>query len=250
MSDPRSTVKRVHKTPIIKGFLKTSFLDWRGRICPVIFLGGCNFRCPYCHNKELVLWPHELPTISFSQVQSCINSYGDWLDGIVISGGEPCLNPELFNLCESLRKMGLQIKLDTNGSLPKVLAQLIHDGLVDYVAMDFKAPLNEFSYRRCTGAWTEVEKIGQSLDLLKNTGVDYEFRVTVCPGLLDINDIRAMGERIKGAKRFVLQNFVPHNTLEPSFADIAPYPKERLEQFQEAISFYVQETLIISQFLD
>lgn len=246
MSNLSAHVKRVHETPAIKAFLQTSFLDWRGRICPVIFLGNCNFRCPYCHNKDLVLCPDMLPTTPLSEVLDRISSYEDWLDGIVISGGEPCLNPGLPDFIKKLRKTGLQIKIDTNGSRPKLLSQLIHEGIVDYVAMDFKAPLNEFSYRRCTGIWTDVETIGQSLDILLKGSVDYEFRVTICPGLLDVEDIKSMAERVQNAKRFVLQNFVAQNTLDPSFAEMTPYSREKLEKMKEAASAYVQECIVIS----
>ena len=241
-----TSAKRTKKIPAIKAFIQTSFLDWRSQICSVVFLGGCNFRCPYCHNRDLVLCPQKLSDIPLQDIRDCISSYKDWLDGVVISGGEPCLNPELPDLIYEFRNLGLKIKLDTNGSRPELLKQVINDGLVDYVAMDFKAPLNEFSYRRCTGVWTDVRAIGKSLDILLTEDVDYEFRVTVCPDLLDLKDIEYMGERIEGAKRFVLQNFVPQNTLETSMNEIVPYTSEKLEKMKEIISHNVKECLIIS----
>lgn len=187
-----------------------------------------------------------LSTTPLSDVLDCISSHEGWLDGIVISGGEPCLNPGLPDFIKGFRKAGLQTKIDTNGSNPKLLARLIHEGIVDYVAMDFKAPLNEFIYRRCTGVWTDIGAIGQSLDLLLKGAVDYEFRVTVCPGLLDVEDIVSMAKRIKDAKRFVLQNFVAQNTLDPSYSKIAPYPMEKLEEMKNAASVYVKDCMVIS----
>lgn len=245
MSNLKLSVKESQKKTIIKGFIKTSLLDWRGRISCVIFFGGCNFRCPYCHNKELVFSADELPTIPFYDIKEYIVSYNDWLDGVVISGGEPCLNEDLPFFCERIKKLGMQIKLDTNGSRPQILSQLIREGLIDYVAMDFKAPLNEFGYRRCTGVWPDIKSIGQSIELLLKEEIDYEFRVTVCNGLLNKDDIRSMGEIVKGAKRFVLQNFVPQNTLVPSFAHVLPFAHEKLEEMKDILHAYVQEILII-----
>ncbi len=244
----KEPVKKIQKKLAIKSFLKTSLLDWRGHICCVVFLGGCNFRCPYCHNKDIVLWPERLSDIPLSEILDYISTYQEWIDGVVISGGEPCINSELPMLCELLRKTGTKIKLDTNGSKPKLLDLLIHEGLLDYIAMDFKSPLNETSYRRCTGIWTDIESIKQTIDLLLKGSVDYELRVTVCPYLLNIEDIKNMGERIQGAKRLVLQNYLPQNTLESSFADIVPYPIEKLQEMKEVMSSYVQECLIISPY--
>ena len=212
----------------------------------VIFLGTCNFRCPYCHNKDLVLWPNQLDSISLGDIRHYVSSYSDWLDGIVISGGEPCLHSGLPNLIEEFRRMGMKIKLDTNGTRPALLKQLIRNGLLDYVAMDFKAPLNEFSYRRCSGVWTDIRAIGQSIDLLLKGQIDYEFRVTICPGLLSIEDIESMCERIQGAKRFVLQGFVPQNTLDPAMIERMPYTTEKMEAMQKMASSYVEECLIKS----
>jgi pyruvate formate lyase activating enzyme len=244
--NPHNPVKSTKKIPAIKAFIQTSFLDWRSQICSVVFLGRCNFRCPYCHNRDLVLWPQKLSNLRIQDIRDCISSYEGWLDGVVISGGEPCLNPDLPHLIDEFRNLGLKIKLDTNGSRPELLKQIIRDGLIDYVAMDFKAPLNEFSYRRCTGVWTDVKAIGKSLDLLLKGNVDYEFRVTICPGLLDLEDIKYMGERIEGAKRFVLQNFVPQNTLDASMSELVPYNMEKLEKMKQVISHNVEECLIIS----
>lgn len=195
-----------------------------------------------------MLWPQKLPDLPLQDIRDFLSSHGDWLDGIVISGGEPCLDQDLPNLINEFRNLGLKIKLDTNGSQPEHLKRIIKDGLVDYVAMDFKAPLNEFSYRRCTGVWTDVKAIGQSLDLLLEGNVDYEFRVTVCPGLLDVEDIKHMGESIDGAERFVLQNFVPQNTLDISMSELAPFTMEKLEKMKQVISHNVKECLIISSY--
>ena len=193
-----------------------------------------------------MLWPNQLDSISFTKIRNHISAYSDWLDGVVISGGEPCIHSGLPNLIEEFRRTGFKIKLDTNGSRPAVLKQLIRNGLVDYIAMDFKAPLNEFSYRRCSGVWSDIRAIGQSIDLLLEGQIDYEFRVTICPGLLEIEDIQAMSERIQGAKRFILQSFVPQNTLDPDMMERMPYPKEKMESMKQIASLHVKESIFIS----
>ncbi|MGA1844380.1 MAG: anaerobic ribonucleoside-triphosphate reductase activating protein [bacterium] len=245
ISNPGTTANRGGELPAIKAVIQASFLDWRGMISSVVFLGACNFRCPYCHNSDLVLCPERLVTFPLDEVRDYLNTYENWLDGVVISGGEPCINSGLPALIAELRALGLKIKLDTNGSRPEVLEQLIQDGMLDYVAMDFKAPLNEFSYRRCTGVWTDVTAIGRSIDLLRAGAIDYEFRVTICPGLLDTNDLLSMGERIQGARRFTLQGFAPHNTLDSSFAGRVPYSNEKLDQMRHAVAPYVEECLLV-----
>ena len=129
-SNLHNPVKKANKIPAIKAFIQTSFLDWRSQICSVVFLGRCNFRCPYCHNKDIVLWPQKLPDLPLQDIRDFISSHGEWLDGIVISGGEPCLDQDLPNLINEFRNLGLKIKLDTNGSQPELLNQLNIKGLI------------------------------------------------------------------------------------------------------------------------
>jgi len=245
MSNLGTTANKEGEFPAIKAVIQASFIDWRGMISSVIFLGACNFRCPYCHNSDLVLWPERLVTFPLDEVRDYLSTYESWMDGVVISGGEPCINPGLPALIVELRSLGLKIKLDTNGSRPDVLERLIQDGMLDYVAMDFKAPLNEFSYRRCAGVWTDVTAIGRSIDLLRAGAVDYEFRVTICPGLLDTKDLISMGERIRSARRFVLQGFVPQNTLDSSLAERVPYSMEKLDEMRHAVAPFVEECILI-----
>ncbi|MGA1824685.1 MAG: anaerobic ribonucleoside-triphosphate reductase activating protein [bacterium] len=231
----------------IKAIINTSFLDWHGYICTVLFLGGCNFRCPYCHNKDLVMWPQKIKNIPFDEVQRIIMKNPGWIDGVVITGGEPTLDAQLIPLITKIREMDLLVKLDTNGSNPDILEGIIKKKLVTYIAMDLKAPLEHNAYSRCIGITPPpLSKIKQSVQLLLQNNVDYEFRVTICPTLLDKQDILSMARTIKGARRFTLQNFRAHNTLDPAFENLTSYSKTELENFKRLIMPYVQECSVIS----
>ncbi|MEJ2241531.1 MAG: anaerobic ribonucleoside-triphosphate reductase activating protein [Candidatus Bathyarchaeota archaeon] len=169
----------------IKGFIEASFVDWNGKICSVLFLSGCNFRCPFCHNVNLVLEPEKLDAIPLEYLKEKLKEQKEWIDGICITGGEPTINKDLVKLCSTLKNMGFLIKLDTNGTNPVILKELIDKKLVNYVAMDIKAPLNEKNYSEATGVKIEknLNKINQSIELLKKSNIDYEFRTTVVPTL-------------------------------------------------------------------
>ncbi|MBU2547522.1 MAG: anaerobic ribonucleoside-triphosphate reductase activating protein, partial [Proteobacteria bacterium] len=132
----------------IKGFLETSFIDWPGQVASVLFLAGCNFRCPFCHNHGLVLRPDDYPGLSWNSIRDRLARFPGWIDGVVITGGEPTLSPGLADLAREIKDMGFQVKLDTNGGRPEVLAGLIEADLLDHVAMDVKGPLDDVSYAR------------------------------------------------------------------------------------------------------
>ena len=135
----------------IKGFLETSFVDWTGKICSVVFAPGCNFRCPFCHNHELVLQPHRFETVPEEYVLDRLSTFRGWIDGVCITGGEPTLQPDLKDFIRRLKKTGFEVKLDSNGTRPEVLTELAEEGLLDYVAMDVKGPLNHIDYSRASG---------------------------------------------------------------------------------------------------
>ena len=220
----------------IKGFLETSFVDWPGKIASVIFLPHCNFRCPYCHNHGLVLHPDQLPTIPFQQILQKIKKHKGWIDGVCITGGEPTLFPKLVQLIECLRKEHVLIKLDTNGSLPEVLRRLIQDHLIDHVAMDVKAPLNSTSYSSCCGISVNLEKIKESIDLLQENLLPYEFRVTLVPTLLAREGILTLANELKGSEKLTLQNFNPDNPLDPDLKNVKPYTEQEIKEMQEEVN--------------
>ena len=218
--------------PGIKGVLETSFIDWPGRTCAMLFLGGCNFRCPFCHNHPLVLQATELKTLDEDITLIKLTSLKNWLGGICISGGEPTLDPELPNLLRRLKKDGWPAKLDTNGSRPEILEQLLAEDLLDMVSMDVKAPLIQEKYNQCAGTSVDLEKIKKSIMLLKQSAVDHEFRMTVLPRFHSAADVADWATRLEGSK-LKLQNFSPRSTMDPAFARDKSFPTNIFEELQK-----------------
>ena len=220
----------------VKGFLDASFVDWEGKISAVIFLPNCNFRCPFCHNSNLVVNPEELETIPLEQIENQLEMQRDWIDGVCITGGEPTLHAELPELCSRLRKMGFQVKLDTNGTNPAMLRELLKRGLIDYVAMDIKAPLTAEKYSKACGVTTEklLEKVKASIDALLHSSLDYEFRTTVVPTIHDVADIEQICRSLVGCKKYVLQKFdvsLGKETLNPEFKKLKPFIEDEMQKF-------------------
>lgn len=222
----------------IKGFMKTSMLDYPGKLSACIFLARCNFRCSYCHNVELVMDDPRLTPFENEKVFEYLRKKKKWIDGVVISGGEPTLHAGLQELCIQIKEIGYSIKLDTNGTNPKVLKELIDKKFVDYVAIDIKS--SKEKYDKVTAVKVDVNKISESIKILLNSNIDYEFRTTVLPGLVDEDDIPKIGEWIKGAKRYYIQQFVPIKTLNESFMEKEPYPHGVLHRMRDVASEYVE----------
>jgi pyruvate formate lyase activating enzyme len=193
----------------LKGFLDVSFVDWDGKVCSVVFLSRCNFRCPFCHNVNLVLYPETLETIPFEIIEKNLKRQKDWIDGVCITGGEPTLNSTLPDLCSKIKKMGFLVKLDTNGTNPTMLKELVDSKLVDYIAMDIKAPLTLEKYSKATDVNTEklLENVKTSIQILKESNIDYEFRTTVVPTLHKVDDVKQICQSLQGCKKYVLQEF-------------------------------------------
>ena len=188
------------------GFQKLTLLDFPGRVACTLFTGGCNFRCPFCHNALLVEGFAEGERIPAAEVVSYLDKRKGVLDGICVTGGEPLLSAGLADFFRAVRARGFQIKLDTNGSFPDRLADLIAHGLVDYVAMDIKNCRDKYALTAACSR-EEVDRVEKSIDLLLSGEVDYEFRTTVVHPLHTVEDIRAIAERIAGARRYFLQDF-------------------------------------------
>ncbi|MFC1524162.1 anaerobic ribonucleoside-triphosphate reductase activating protein [Thermodesulfobacteriota bacterium] len=203
----------------IKGFLPSSFIDWQGCVCAVLFVGGCNFRCPYCHNHPLVLQHGSMGSFCFDDVLNRLAARRHWLGGICISGGEPTLAPGLSVFLRRLKHDGWAIKLDTNGTRPEILTSLLAEKLVDSISMDVKAPLIQDKYEQCAGAPVDLKVIQSSIELIGASGIDHEFRMTVLPRLHTRKDIEEWAELFSGKSRLTLQNFNPATTLDPDFMD-------------------------------
>jgi pyruvate formate lyase activating enzyme len=219
----------------IKGFLETSFVDWPGKICSVLFLSYCNFRCPYCHNHPLIFHPDQYRSIPMEDILSNLRSYEDWIDGVCLTGGEPTLHVDLPLLIKEIRREGFLVKLDTNGSNPQVLENLIETRQIDFVSMDVKAPLDPFNYWRSAGLPIDLNLILRSIEILKREEVEYEFRMTVVPRLHKEEDIRSLGSQLRVGRRLVLQNFNPENPLDPSLKKTLPYDPQVLREMEREV---------------
>jgi len=216
---------------IIKGLQKTTLIDYPGKVACTIFTFGCNFRCPYCHNPELVI-ENGTKEIPQEEILKFLEERKGFFDGICITGGEPTIHKDLTDLLKKIKKLGLVVKLDTNGTNPQIVEQLIKNKLIDYIAMDIKAPLEK--YEQVAREKVDLEKIKKSVELIKNSGIDYEFRMTVPPNMFDENDFVEIGEWLKGAKRFYLQQFKGIKTLDKSLIG-KTVSREQLENFHSIL---------------
>ncbi|MGM5483081.1 MAG: anaerobic ribonucleoside-triphosphate reductase activating protein [Nanobdellota archaeon] len=227
----------------IKGLQKTSLIDFSPYTTSVVFLGGCNFRCKYCHNFDLVLNYKDLPTLKEKDLINFFISKKGWIDAVTITGGEPTLYPELIDFLRELKKLGLKIKLDTNGTNPDLLWDMLDEGLLDYVAMDFKAPFNK--YENITVFPVDTDKLKRSISLIRNSNVDYEFRITVVPGLVDKEDIQNICHYLKDSKRFAIQAFRGrYGLLDKSFEDVNGFSGPELKEMKELAEPYFKEVIL------
>jgi pyruvate formate lyase activating enzyme len=221
------------ETPPIKGFVETSFVDWDGRVAAVLFLPGCNFRCPYCHNHDLIGDPDRFETIPLPAVLNRLGAFGPWLDGVCVTGGEPTLHPTLPRLLAALKEIGLAVKLDTNGSRPQVLIDLLAQGLVDHVALDLKMILEPSPYGLVGGPGADVLAISRSIEVLEKAP-SAEIRTTVVPGLHDEDVLERMARYVPLALEWRLQNFRPDNALDPAFRSRPAFTDEEFADLKRA----------------
>jgi pyruvate formate lyase activating enzyme len=216
----------------VKGFWETSLVDWPGKLTAVLFLPGCNFRCPYCHNHPLVINPERFETIPLKYILRRLKELKGWIDGVCVTGGEPTVNPSLPVLLEQLKEEGWAVKLDTNGTFPGRIEELIDRGLVDCVAMDIKAPLNSRSYSRCSGVFVDISTIRQSISLVASKEIDYTFRMTVVPSLLIEEQVCEAALQLVGTRKLLLQDFNPSDPLSPELREVEPFGEMRLQRMQ------------------
>lgn len=218
----------------ICGFNKTTLLDYPGKVASTIFLGGCNFRCPFCQNSVLVLEPGQQPDYSQEEILAFLKKRKGILDGVCVSGGEPTLAEELEEFLYKIKELGYEIKLDTNGSRPETVKKLAEEGLIDKVAMDIKACPDNYSV--LTGiSHPDMDKIRETVDLLIHgeLNLDYEFRTTVVRELHTRKDFEEIAEWLKGAKEYYLQAYKDsEGVLKPGFTS---YTLEELKDFQQIL---------------
>jgi len=227
--------------PPIKGFLKSTLIDWEGKIASEVFLPGCNFRCRYCHSPHLVFGSDDSESIPLDIIVEAIAREEGWTDGVVVSGGEPTIHAGLVELIHVFRQIDLSIKLDTNGTNPRVLKGLIDADLVNFVSMDVKAPLTKQRYEAIVGVPCDIAPIKESIAILLEGKIDYEFRTTVCPAYLEAADIETIASQIAPAKRYVLQNFRPLLCLDKELESVRPYTIDDLKEMANLASRHVAE---------
>lgn len=220
---------------LIGGFQKMTMLDYPGKVACTIFTYGCNFRCPFCHNATLVIDEAEL--FSEDEILAYINKRKGILDGVCISGGEPLLQPDIFEFISKIKKTGLLVKLDTNGSYPDKLKEAIDRGLIDYVAMDIKT--SKENYSRVCDVNVKIEDIEKSVQILLENKVDYEFRTTVVREMHTREDFEKISSWIKGAKRYFLQCFKDNENLIGN--NLSAYTASELESFLEVLKCNINE---------
>lgn len=223
---------------IIKGLQKTTLLDFPGKVACTVFTGGCNFRCPFCHNASLVTHIDTEKTISKEEIFSYLSRRKGILDGVGITGGEPLLQKDLADFCRKIHEMGLLVKLDTNGSFPERLRLLMEEGLIDYVAMDIKNCKE--AYAETCGLKDmsqELKKIEESIRLIMSSGIPYEFRTTVVRELHSKERIEALAKEISGAERFFLQTFTDSGDLIGE--GLSAYSAEEMEALLNLVKPYI-----------
>ena len=223
----------------IAGIQKLTLLDYPGKVACTVFLSGCNLRCPYCHNPGLVLPERgnesEMPV---AEVEAFLARRKGTLDGVCVTGGEPTLQPELPAFLEKLRCLGFAIKLDTNGTNPEMLKVLMHDGILDYVAMDIKNSPER--YRETCGGADVLSKVQESAGLLLNGATGFEFRTTVCKPLHTERDMAQIGRWLKGAKRYFLQAFVDSGDLVSG--GVQAHTRDELTRLRQTVLPYIPNT--------
>jgi pyruvate formate lyase activating enzyme len=221
----------------IGGFQKFSLIDYPEHIAAVLFTQSCSFRCHYCHNEELVLPKKNQPELSFEGILSFLRTRQGLLDGVVVSGGEPTLQLDIMTALRSLKELGFLVKLDTAGPMPHVLEKIIRAKLVDYIAMDIKAPLDKYS--AVTNTHVDKDKIMKSINLIIHSNVKHEFRTTLVKSLHTKEDLTAMAFLIQGGQKYVLQKFKPGKTLNPKFQDEEPFSEKDFKQVLPRLERYV-----------
>ena len=230
---------------MIKGWQKTSVIDYEPYIASVLFTGSCNFRCGYCQNPDLVLNHEKIDNIPEEEVLDYLEKKKAWIDGVCITGGEPTMHKALPEFIKKIKNLGFRVKLDTNGTNPEMLEYLIKNKLLDYIAMDIKSSLEK--YDSVAGVSVDKDAIKKSVELIKNSGLDYEFRTTVLSGIVGREELIEIAKWLKNSKRFVIQNFRGDRPLiDNKMQRVSAYTEEQLNEFKSLLTDYFQDVKIRS----
>lgn len=226
----------------IGGLQKTTLIDYPGKLAAAVFLVGCNFCCAYCHNPELIKIEPDKKYLSEDEFFAYLKKRQGILEGVCVSGGEPLLFPETDNFLQKIKDLGYKIKLDTNGTNPDFLEELINKKLIDYIAMDVKASLGNYS--QVCRVKVDINKIQKTIKIIMNSGLDYEFRTTVLPKFHDLEEIAKIAKMIKGANQYFLQNFSNKITLDPDLAKERSFTDHELEKLKNIALKYINNCQI------
>lgn len=224
---------------LIGGLQKTSLLDYPDKVAAIIFTAGCNFRCGFCYNSHLVTKIDNKKLLPEKEIFDFLSSRKNKLDAVVITGGEPTLHNDLPEFIKKIKELGLLIKLDTNGTNPNMLKKLINEKLVDYIAMDIKAPLPK--YNKVVNVKVSPASIKKSIKLIMESGLPYEFRSTILPGLHSANDLIEMSQLIAGAEKYFLQKFIAADSLnDQDFRKFESFTDKQMKELAKLISLNVK----------
>jgi pyruvate formate lyase activating enzyme len=224
----------------IKGFIKNTFIEYPGKIASIIFVSGCNFRCPFCFNPELIFESEDMKDVEEKEVLDFLDKQKKWIDALVVSGGEPTLQKDLPEFLAKVKKNGLPTRIYTNGSNPKILKELVERKLIDSIAMDIKGPLTEEAYDKLSGTKGMLANVKESISLIMSSGIDYEFRTTIVPGMISEKDVEDIAKYIKGAKLFIVQRFMPANTLDVKLRKLCTQTDEEMQKLASVAGRHVQ----------
>lgn len=225
----------------IAGYQKTTLLDYPGHLAATIFTGGCNFRCPFCHNKDLVLQPQSQPTVCEDEIYSFLRKRKGILQAVCITGGEPTLQSDLPDFIRRIRELGYLIKLDTNGYRPDVLERLLKDHLLDYIAMDIKTCPEKYACVASVSPF-QFSQIAESTDLIRTCRIPYEFRTTVVRELHTEQTLLSIGKWLEGSAFYALQAYQDSDTvISPGFHS---YSAGELKKFAELLQSYIPNTIV------
>jgi pyruvate formate lyase activating enzyme len=226
----------------IGGLQKVSLIDYPGLICATIFLQGCNFKCSYCHNPELVDPRLFQPCIKENEVLDFLNTRKGKLDAVVITGGEPTIHDDLAPFIKKIKKMKFAVKLDTNGSQPQVIKALLDEKLLDFIAMDIKAPLEK--YKSVVKVPVNSDLIKDSIKIILKAKIPHEFRTTIVESQLEEKDIQQIAKLISGANHYVLQKFMPVKVLDKKFLKEKSYPDEKFQEIKKHLENTISSVVV------
>ncbi len=220
----------------IKGIHKTSLVDFPGRISTILFAGGCNLNCRYCYNPELVNNSNSLKSESLEDILTFLKKRHGLIDGVVISGGEPTLHKDIKDLINTIKDVPLLVKIDTNGLNPKIIKELLENNIVDYIAIDIKTSPEKYS--SLTRKRVDFSRIKSTIEIAKESGIDYELRTTCIPDFVTSEDLQKIKDQVGQVKKYYLQQFVNEITIDTSFKELDPYPVSVLKEFREFVKTF------------